>query len=89
MTKTFVNKNKLYSYFIQVNCEWSEWQKGKCDKACGGGNRTISRHIKIQAKHGGQACVGSNTTTESCNVKECPGKKMTFYQIDINDEVSL
>ena len=68
-----INKDYSYSFCFQVDCVWNDWQKGKCDKTCGGGNRTNIRHIKVQAKHGGQACVGSDTTIESCNVNECPG----------------
>ena len=62
---------------IQVHCEWNEWKIGECDKSCGGGFRTNTRTVKVDAKHGGEVCAGSSTITESCNVQECPGK--IFY----------
>ena len=75
MNDEIILQKRISNYCIfQVNCEWSEWQEGECNKTCGGGNRTKSRHIKVQAVHGGRACVGSDTTTESCNVNKCPGK---------------
>ena len=56
-----------------VDCEWDEWQVGECDKACGGGFLTKTRVAKVDEKHGGKACTGHPSVTESCNVHECPG----------------
>ena len=58
---------------ILVDCEWDEWQVGECDKVCGGGLLTKTRVSKMDEKHGGKACTGHSSVTESCNVHECPG----------------
>ena len=56
-----------------VDCEWDEWQVGECDKLCGGGLLTKTRVPKGDEKHGGKACTGHPSVTESCNTHECPG----------------
>ena len=57
-----------------VNCEWSDYSWGECDKSCGGGTQTGERHYAQLAENGGQECTGETTTTQSCNEQECPGK---------------
>jgi hypothetical protein len=57
-----------------VDCEWDEWQVEECDKTCGGGLFTKTRVPKVDEQHGGEACTGHSSVTESCNVQECPGK---------------
>ena len=56
-----------------VDCEWDEWNIGRCSKTCGGGMVTNTRVPKVDVQHGGEECTGSSTVTESCNVHECPG----------------
>ena len=56
-----------------VDCEWDDWQLGKCSKTCGGGSRTNTRTPKVDAAHGGEECNGASNITESCNTQECPG----------------
>ena len=57
-----------------VNCEWSDYTWGECDKSCGGGTQTGERHYSQLAENGGQECTGETTTTQSCNEQECPGE---------------
>ena len=59
-----------------VHCEWDEWKLGECSKTCGGGERTKTRREKVSSAHGGNECEGLTSITESCNVEECPGKKL-------------
>ena len=57
-----------------VDCEWDDWIIGECSKTCGGGLMTKTRQVLVNEDNGGNACVGSNSVTESCNDNECPGK---------------
>ena len=57
-----------------MDCEWHDWNIGRCSKECGGGTRINNRTPKIDAAHGGEECHGSSNITESCNTRECPGK---------------
>ena len=57
-----------------VDCKWSEWTIGDCNKTCGGGHRTNTRAPAPEAQHGGEECTGHPNVTESCNIQECPGK---------------
>ena len=63
---------------ILAHCEWGEWRIGRCDRSCGVGKRTKTRTIKFEAKNGGRECdvEGSSSTTEDCNVQDCPGKSL-------------
>ena len=61
-----------------VHCEWTDWKIGECDKPCGGGVRTNTRTIKIEARFGGEECKGSSNETENCNVMGCLGN-MLFH----------
>ena len=56
-----------------VNCEWGEWGSfGTCSKACGGGQQTRFRHVKIMPKHGGYACEQhAAAETRACNAQAC------------------
>ena len=56
-----------------MHCEWNDWIIGDCSKSCGGGNRRNIRTENVTAQHGGDACNGTNTVEESCDVQECPG----------------
>ena len=69
-----INNTKTSKFYKIVHCEWDEWQIGECSKTCGGGERTDTRVEKASAEHGGDACKGAYSLTESCNVEECPGK---------------
>ena len=51
---------------------------GECSKTCGGGTQTKIRVEKISAANGGNECEGRASVTESCNVRECPGKETVF-----------
>ena len=71
----------LINVNIDVHCEWTEWEivldkksGKKCSKPCGGGKLTKKRKERVTAKYGGKKCTGPTVITESCNVKECPGK---------------
>ena len=72
--------------FIVVDCVWSNWTIGECDKTCGGGFRTNSRAPTPEAQHGGEECTGHPTVTESCNIQECPG---IFYVNFLNDRILM
>ena len=56
-----------------VDCEWNDWSFGNCSKSCGGGKRNKTRTEKVLADHGGNKCVGNDSTEENCNDQECLG----------------
>ena len=58
---------------IVVHCEWNDWVQGDCDKSCGGGVRTDTRTVNVDAQHGGDECQGPSSMEVSCNTQECPG----------------
>ena len=62
-----------------VHCEWDDWELGECSTTCGGGNRTKTRKEKVSSAFGGDECDGPPSITESCNVGECPGKKLIKF----------
>ena len=71
-------KGKSISLLFQyicclVHCEWNDWVIGECSETCGGGSRTNTRTQKTAAEFGGDECDGPTSSTESCNVEECPG----------------
>ncbi|MBU38166.1 MAG: hypothetical protein CMA59_01430, partial [Euryarchaeota archaeon] len=56
-----------------VNCVWGEWSGWPvCSEECGTGERTRDRSEAVSAAHGGEACTGANSETESCNENPCP-----------------
>jgi len=55
----------------KIDCAWSQYSWGECDKQCGGGYQTGTRTIARQAD-GGSECVGEAQTTRSCNNDPCP-----------------
>ena len=64
----------------KVHCQWSAWSiaggsAGRCDKACGGGIRTLTRTIARKAQHGGNKCPGPSTKAERCNTQPCAGEE--------------
>ena len=64
-------------YLFIVDGGYSEWSKfGACSKTCGKGFKLRSRTCDNPSPlHGGKSCVGPNVDTNSCKIKECPGKK--------------
>ena len=60
---------------VAVDCQWSDWNVGKCSEDCGSGVRINTRIIKVNSSYGGQKCSGDSNFTEICNVQECPGNK--------------
>ena len=76
------HRTVLYRYIFSdlVDCEWNDWQKGKCSVTCGGGTLTKTRSPKFDAQHGGQECTGQPEVTESCNIQECPGNVLIILQ---------
>ena len=61
-----------------IHCEWHEWVIGTCSEECGTGTRTNTRTKKVVEKNGG-TCTGQPTETETCKLKECPGKSWTLF----------
>ena len=59
---------------ILVDCEWNDWIHSPCSKTCGGGTRTNLRTKRIEEQLGG-ICSGKSTSTDECNIEECPGIK--------------
>lgn len=56
-----------------VNCvlaAWSSW--GPCSETCGAGQQSRSRSVASQASRGGQACIGSLSELQRCEVEACP-----------------
>lgn len=81
-----MNENEL----TNVNCfvapvdgqwgRWSEW--GACDKACGYGVQQRKRLCnEPKPKHGGKACLGSDTQKRMCNMQPCTDGEYTFLHL--------
>ena len=69
-----------------MHCHWGAWSvaggsAGRCDKACGGGVRTLTRTVARQAQHGGNKCPGPTTKTERCNSQPCAGKESDIVML--------
>ena len=61
-------------FFVSVNCIWSNWSNwDSCSKSCGNGIRTRSRSKTVLEKYGG-SCSGQASNSQSCIIKDCPGK---------------
>ena len=62
---------KYLNLVTPVDCQWNDWQIGKCSKSCGGGTRTKTRTKKTESSDGG-ICEGEATMQEACNTQQCP-----------------
>ena len=62
-----------------VDCEWNEWIHGTCSKPCGGGTRNNTREERVPDAYGGKPCEGAAAIDEPCNIQECPGQILFFY----------
>uniref|UniRef100_A0A7S4QQI0 Spondin-like TSP1 domain-containing protein n=1 Tax=Alexandrium monilatum TaxID=311494 RepID=A0A7S4QQI0_9DINO len=47
---------------------WNDWKR--CDKTCGGGTTSRSRH-QIPGRNGGKACHGGTSESKLCNTQAC------------------
>ena len=58
-----------------VDGGWGTWGSyGACSKTCGGGTQTRHRACDTPAPaHGGHACHGTSTYTQTCQSGACPG----------------
>ena len=65
---------------VAIDCEWGAWTTKDCSKTCGQGTRTKTRSVRVGATHGGK-CIGKNTMSEPCNLRNCPSKclPLDFY----------
>eukprot|EP01004_Peranema_trichophorum_P007321 NODE_60_length_4100_cov_55.328640_g50_i0.p1 GENE.NODE_60_length_4100_cov_55.328640_g50_i0~~NODE_60_length_4100_cov_55.328640_g50_i0.p1 ORF type:complete len:1365 (-),score=567.13 NODE_60_length_4100_cov_55.328640_g50_i0:5-3496(-) len=55
-----------------IDCTVSSWGVwSSCSVSCGGGSRTRTRVVSVQAQNGGASCP-STSATESCNTNACP-----------------
>ena len=57
-----------------VDGGWSEYTvTSDCSASCGGGTQTLTRSCNSPSPaNGGADCVGSDTSTQSCNTQACP-----------------
>ena len=71
---TLYIKQSLFTFtlVLPLDCEWTEWQIGKCSQTCGGGTKFSTRTKKVEEKYGG-SCDGESTMEVSCNSEDCPG----------------
>eukprot|EP00928_Gymnodinium_smaydae_P010177 TRINITY_DN13817_c0_g1_i2.p1 TRINITY_DN13817_c0_g1~~TRINITY_DN13817_c0_g1_i2.p1 ORF type:complete len:857 (+),score=141.13 TRINITY_DN13817_c0_g1_i2:324-2894(+) len=55
------------------DCAWNEWLEwSTCTCACGGGQRSRQRDIRITPTRGGKPCdLGNMSETEACNTHPC------------------
>ena len=56
-----------------MDCEWGEWEIGKCSLTCGTGIQVKTRKQKVEVSHGGKECDGFSNVTQDCNIQSCPG----------------
>ncbi len=55
-----------------IDCVLSDWGPwSECSATCGGGTRTRTRTVLVQAQNGGAPC-GALSETEACNTQPCP-----------------
>ena len=60
-----------------IDCKWSQWGEWPdCSHTCGGGLRSRSRRVLVQAANGGQICEGGEIDLEDCNTQDCPPPSM-------------
>lgn len=71
-----------YFHIIAINCEWGEWVIGKCSAECGTGTRTNTRDKIVEEANGG-TCGGETTRVVECMEKECTGKLIYAYIMEI------
>merc|ERR1719478_62711 len=56
-----------------IHCKLSDWTAwSACSTTCGQGTRSRSRSVRVEAKHGGQACEDALEASEQCKDRECP-----------------
>nr|XP_026691172.1 hemicentin-1-like isoform X1 [Ciona intestinalis] len=56
-----------------VNCRWGSWNSwSDCSKSCENGTRQRTRNFAVEGACGGTACIGMNTSVETCNQVCCP-----------------
>merc|ERR1712029_269419 len=58
---------------------WSSWSS--CSKACGSGQSSRTRVVKVQPQYGGKPCTGSTYVSKSCLIRPChlPEKKFAGF----------
>ena len=57
---------------------WSPWSE--CTATCGGGNKTRTRHISVEAAYGGMSCTKSLEETADCGESPCSGNERTDFR---------
>ena len=69
----------LYCLFSSVDGVWEEWtETSTCSVTCGGGTKTHIRNC-VKPQHGGKACEGDASKTDTCGEEECPSKLILQY----------
>ena len=60
---------------ISVDGDWSQWSNWtSCSTSCGIGSHIRRRSCSNPTpQHGGDNCMGNDTQTHSCFVRDCPG----------------
>ena len=68
--KTYI----LMKYYISVNGVWGNWlSNSACSVSCGNGTEPFIRFCNNPAPVcGGQQCVGPESKTDACNIRDCP-----------------
>lgn len=76
----------LHSLFYPTaDGNWTPWSNyGVCSLSCGGGRQDRTRSCTNPApKDGGDKCLGSYVSSQSCNTNKCPGKSSQIYSFII------
>ena len=66
-----VRNQEPITYFLKVDCIWSEWVSSECSQSCDGGTLTRSREKLVEENHGGICPDNVSSETESCNEVDC------------------
>ena len=77
MHEAILNFYLVDCFFLSsVNGSWSQWSSWQpCSVTCGDGNRVRARTCSNPApKWNGRDCPGTNSSTESCNMRKCKGR---------------
>ena len=67
-----IKKSLLTKTHLAIDCQWGEWDTGKCSADCGDGTRTNTREKIVEEDYGG-ACNGTDSQNVPCKEQECIG----------------
>ena len=69
------NDKKCCSKLSQACVYWGDWTEfGPCSTSCGDDGKQTRTRECIGGNPGDPGCVGSDSQTQSCFIRDCPSK---------------